>query len=221
VQNWFKPGMEWDQPVAAVAIETPNRIFIGNADQHVTRPNSLVISADGVILKERSKTSAKPETEKTHLHQIMVLNGEGKVIEDWAQWNDLIVSAHSLHINPYDPARHVWVVTVTVSRFSNSPMTERIELTLGERASRGPTRTISTGRRRWYLCPMGHSMSPMAMSIHASSSSTRTANTCSNGAPRGPVRVSSTWCTRSRLTPRSGFTSQTEATTASSLRRER
>ena len=36
--NWFKPGMEWDQPVAAVAVETPNRIFIGNADQHVTRP---------------------------------------------------------------------------------------------------------------------------------------------------------------------------------------
>ena len=65
-------------PVAAVAVETPDRIFIGNAGQHVTRPNSLVIGADGVTQKERSKTSAKPEAEKTHLHQIMVLNGDGK-----------------------------------------------------------------------------------------------------------------------------------------------
>ncbi len=132
--NWFKPGMEWDQPVAAVAVETPDRIFIGNADQHVTRPNSLVIGADGVTQKERSKTSAKPEAEKTHLHQIMVLNGDGKVIADWAQWNDLIVTAHSLHISPYDPQRHLWVVDrdgQQILKFTNDG--KKLVLKLGEK----------------------------------------------------------------------------------------
>lgn len=134
VRNWFKPGMEWDQPVAAVAVENPNRIFIGNADQHVTRPNSLVIGADGMTQKERSKTSAKPESEKTHLHQIMVLDGNGKVLEDWAQWNDLIVTAHSLHISPYDPARHLWVVDrdgQQILKFTNDG--KKLVMRLGEK----------------------------------------------------------------------------------------
>ncbi len=142
VQNWFKPGMDWDQPVAAVAIESPNRIFIGNADQHVTRPNSLIIGADGMTLKERSKTSTKPEAEKTHLHQIMVLNGEGKVIEDWAQWNDLIVSAHSLHVSPYDPAHHLWVVDrdgQQILKFTNDG--KKLVLTLGEKGVAGTDKT--------------------------------------------------------------------------------
>jgi peptidylamidoglycolate lyase len=138
VLNWFKPGMLWDQPVAAVAVEDQNRIFIGNADQHVTRPNSLVIDADGVTLKERSKTSTKPEAEKTHLHQIMVLNGDGKVTDDWKQWDELIVTSHALHISPYDSAKALWVVDrdgQQILKFSNDG--KKLLMKLGEKGVAG------------------------------------------------------------------------------------
>ena len=111
VAGWFKHGIDrWDQPVIAVAIDNADRIFIGNADQNATQPFAPMLSPIGVVLEERSATSSKPDSEKTHAHQIMVLNANGEVIEDWSQWDDTIVIPHNIEINPYDPERHLWVV---------------------------------------------------------------------------------------------------------------
>lgn len=111
VAGWFKPGIDrWDQPVIAVAIDSPNRIIIGAADQSATQPNSPMLSADGTVLPEKSTTSTKPAAEKTHVNQLMVLDGTGKVIENWKQWDSRIDQPHSIYISPYDPERHVWVV---------------------------------------------------------------------------------------------------------------
>lgn len=113
VENWFKPGVDhWSQVVTSVAVDTPDRIFVASADEHFARPGSLVLSADGVPLNLQpdSKVTQKPDAERTHLHQILVLNADGKVIEDWQQWNDLIVVPHSVAISPYDKDRHVWIV---------------------------------------------------------------------------------------------------------------
>ena len=39
-----------------------------------------------------------------------MLNADGKVTEDWSQWNDAVILPHSVEFNPYDPQRHVWIV---------------------------------------------------------------------------------------------------------------
>ena len=113
VENWFKPGVErWNQAVTAVAVDTPNRIIVACGDEHVARPGSLILNAEGVPLNLRpdSKEPQKPESEKTHQHLILVLNADGKVMEDWSQWNDLITLPHSVVINPYDKERHIWII---------------------------------------------------------------------------------------------------------------
>ncbi|MGI9257844.1 MAG: hypothetical protein ACR2QQ_03325 [Gammaproteobacteria bacterium] len=43
-------------------------------------------------------------------HCILVLNGEGEVIEAWTQWDAMLQRPHFIAINPYDPEKHVWVV---------------------------------------------------------------------------------------------------------------
>jgi hypothetical protein len=137
VENWFKPGVErWNQPVVTVTVDTPDRIIIGNADEHATHPGTLMFGADGVPLKERHGTADKPwpESEKTHLHQIMVLNAEGKTIEDWRQWDDLIVFPHTVQFDPYDRDRHLWVIDRDghqILKFTHDG--KKLVLKLGER----------------------------------------------------------------------------------------
>ncbi len=43
-------------------------------------------------------------------HCILVLNGEGEIIEAWTQWDAMLQRPHFIAINPYDPDKHVWVV---------------------------------------------------------------------------------------------------------------
>jgi len=43
-------------------------------------------------------------------HCLLVVDGDGKIIEDWSQWDSLFRRPHSVTINPYDPEKHVWVV---------------------------------------------------------------------------------------------------------------
>lgn len=143
VAGWFKPGIErWDQPVIAVAVDNPNRIFIGNADQVYTQANAPMLAADGTVLAEKSTTSTKPAAEKTHVNQIMVLDGSGKVIENWKQWDTRIDMPHSIHISPYDPERHVWVVNRMgheLLKFTNDG--KKLVQVLGERGVQGSDRT--------------------------------------------------------------------------------
>lgn len=138
VEGWFKPGIErWDQPVTGVAVDTPNRILLTVSDQRRTQPNAPMLSADGKVLKERSTASTRPKAELPHLHQILALNGDGKLVEDWAQWNDLFGLPHNVEVNPYDPERHVWVIDLEhqVVKFTNDG--KKIVLKLGERGVTG------------------------------------------------------------------------------------
>ena len=143
VENWFKPGVDhWNQVVTSVAVDTPNRIIIASADEHLARPNSLILGADGVPLnlnvRSDAKETPKPESEKTHLHQILVLNADGKVVEDWSQWNDLITVPHSVAISPYDKDRHVWIIDregQQILKFSNDG--KKLVLKIGEKGVAG------------------------------------------------------------------------------------
>ena len=138
VEGWFKPGIErWDQPVISVTVDNPNRILLTVSDQRRTQPNAPMLSADGKVLKERSTISTRPNSEKPHLHQILALNGDGKVVEDWAQWNDVFGLPHNIEVNPYDPERHIWVVDLEhqVVKFTNDG--KKMVLKLGERGVTG------------------------------------------------------------------------------------
>jgi peptidylamidoglycolate lyase len=140
-ENWFKPGVDhWNQVVTSVAVDTPNRIIIACADEHMARPGSLILSADGVPLNLRpdAKETQKPDSERTHLHQILVLNADGKVVEDWSQWNDLITVPHSVAISPYDKDRHVWIIDregQQILEFSNDG--KKLVLKIGEKGVPG------------------------------------------------------------------------------------
>jgi DNA-binding beta-propeller fold protein YncE len=137
VENWFKPGFDhWNQVVTSVAVDTPDRIFMASGDPQYGPPGTLIINADGTP-KEMPRTLAPPPpapVENTHLHQILVLNAEGKVVEDWSQWNDLIVLPHNILISPYDKDRHVWVIDREghqILKFTNDG--KKLVMTLGER----------------------------------------------------------------------------------------
>jgi hypothetical protein len=43
-------------------------------------------------------------------HCLTVVDAHGKIIEQWAQWDNIFKRPHYIIINPYDPEKHVWVV---------------------------------------------------------------------------------------------------------------
>ena len=43
-------------------------------------------------------------------HCLTVVDGNGKIIETWTQWDKIMKRPHFVTINPYDPEKHVWVV---------------------------------------------------------------------------------------------------------------
>jgi peptidylamidoglycolate lyase len=43
-------------------------------------------------------------------HCLVVVDGDGNLIEEWTQWDSLFRRPHFIAINPYDPEKHVWVV---------------------------------------------------------------------------------------------------------------
>jgi DNA-binding beta-propeller fold protein YncE len=41
---------------------------------------------------------------------LVVVDGQGNIIETWKQWDKLFRRPHSVYISPYDPDKNVWVV---------------------------------------------------------------------------------------------------------------
>jgi len=98
VPNWFKPIHEGRiQCVSGVAAESSNRIYL------TTEVEVSASDPPGGCTSERSKPNA-------HSHFLLVVDGTGRVVEDWSQWNNLFGFPHFVRLNPYDPEKHVWVV---------------------------------------------------------------------------------------------------------------
>jgi DNA-binding beta-propeller fold protein YncE len=97
VAGWLKP-VESGRVVYPVSVfaESPDRIFVANKG---TSP--IPGNAHGFDVKY-------PGTRTDHL--LLVVDRNGKVIEEWSQWASLFGSLHKVKINPYDPDRHVWVI---------------------------------------------------------------------------------------------------------------
>jgi hypothetical protein len=55
-------------------------------------------------------------------HCLVVVNAQGKIIEDWTQWDSMWRRPHAVYISPYDPEKHVWLVDDhmhAIYRFTN------------------------------------------------------------------------------------------------------
>jgi DNA-binding beta-propeller fold protein YncE len=128
---------QWLKPVAAgryiypltVFAQSPDRIFIGIGGTSL--PLDPKIKYDGDSWR-KEYPDARAD------HKVFVVDRNGKVVEDWAQWDQQIQWPHRIRINPYDLEKHVWVIDRTsqqVLKFTNDG--KKLVLTLGERGVAG------------------------------------------------------------------------------------
>ena len=43
-------------------------------------------------------------------HCVVVIDREGNIVETWDQWDSMWIKPHAVHVNPYDPDKHIWIV---------------------------------------------------------------------------------------------------------------
>ena len=107
-QPWSQAGYIWgSQP--GVFAESPNRIFLAVRGE-LKLPSTTGRGYNGSwgSLGERATV---PKAEMRNC--LLVVDGTGKVIEAWNQWDSLFEGTsgpHKVKISPYDSERHVWVV---------------------------------------------------------------------------------------------------------------
>lgn len=108
---------------AGVFAETPNRIYIASRGELLLPaipPAGYNGSYGTIDNKQAMNGASRRETPPDVMRNcIVVVDGTGKVIEVWNQWDHLFAGGgdaelgrgpHAIRISPYDPLRRVWVV---------------------------------------------------------------------------------------------------------------
>ena len=44
------------------------------------------------------------------LYCVVVIDRAGNIVETWDQWDSMWVKPHAVHVNPFDPDKHIWIV---------------------------------------------------------------------------------------------------------------
>jgi DNA-binding beta-propeller fold protein YncE len=130
------PGWTWGSQ-GGVFAETPNRIYIANRGELPIPEKAPEGYTGGYGAFGTPATNGKPRLE----HCILVVDGNGKLLEDWTQWDHLFAGGrgpHHVKISPYDPEKHVWVVDDMVQQvFEFTHDGKQLVMTLGERLVQG------------------------------------------------------------------------------------
>ena len=148
VSGWHEPFAEAGYAFggnSGVFAESPDRIFIAQRGETVLPdpiPPEFAGYAGSVGINVLRDTDRR-----IWRHCLYTLNGDGKVIEMWNQWDHLCEGSdgpgpHRLRISPYDPERRVWVVNETFHQiyvFSNDG--SELLQTLGEKSVPGADET--------------------------------------------------------------------------------
>lgn len=142
---------KWPQPFArpgyiqgsqgGVFAETANKIFLLNRGE-LKLPEKLPNNFNGAWGSLGTQaTSQTPELRNC----IVIVDGSGKMIESWTQWDRLFQGGrgpHAIKISPYDGDRHVWVVDdmrQQIFKFTNDG--KKLVMTLGEAGVAGNDET--------------------------------------------------------------------------------
>ena len=130
------PGWTWGSQ-GGVFAETPNRIYIANRGELPIPEKAPEGYTGGYGAFGQPATSGKPRMENC----ILVVDANGKLLEDWTQWDHLFEGGrgpHHVKISPYDPEKHVWVVDDMVQQvFEFTHDGKQLVMTLGERLVKG------------------------------------------------------------------------------------
>ncbi len=142
VANWPQPlghpGWTWGSQ-GGVFAETPNKIFIAQRGElpELPPPGPL---APGLFQFPRMPIAATGRVPRME-NCILVVDGNGKLIESWRQHDHLFVGGrgpHKIKISPYDPEKHVWVIDderQQIFKFTNDG--KKLVMTLGEAGVKG------------------------------------------------------------------------------------
>jgi peptidylamidoglycolate lyase len=144
----------------SVFAESPNRVFILQRGELpiVDRPKTMKVapsiefpifrlpirdattaSPPGALFGPDGKTPGndldvgQPGVDYRWEHNIIVVNANGDIIEDWTQWDKMLRRPHAVYISPYDPQKNVWIVDDyrhAIFKFSNDG--KRLLQTIGE-----------------------------------------------------------------------------------------
>jgi sugar lactone lactonase YvrE len=138
--NWPQPlpGHEewvWGATIGIVA-ESPNRIIVAQRGE-LPRPENVKPGWNAIA----STPGKRAEGNNRFEHCLYVVDANGKIIEEWTQWDKMFVGGrgpHKLAINPHDPEKHIWVVDDMLHQiFKMTNDGNKIVLTLGERLKPG------------------------------------------------------------------------------------
>ena len=140
VDGWLKPfaseGFAWGGN-SGVFAESPDRIFVVQRGE--TRLPDPVPPGFTGFVGSIGLNALRDVDARVWQNCIYVVDGDGKLIETWDQWDHLFEESdgpgpHRIRISPYDPERRVWVVHETghqIFVFSNDG--SELLMTLGEK----------------------------------------------------------------------------------------
>jgi DNA-binding beta-propeller fold protein YncE len=125
VRQWFKPVRQgYFERGASVFAESPDRIIV-TSDFEAPMP----LYGDA----SESPTTPRASPSRDH-HYVMILDGNGNVVDEWKQWDYLFNCPHEVQISPYDPDRSVWIADRDNSQvFKFSHDGKKLLMTLGEK----------------------------------------------------------------------------------------
>jgi len=124
VPNWLKPVEPGRllYPVAVFA-ESADRIFIASVGTTPTPPRGVSYYGN-----------FNPATPGARVDkQLIVVNRNGEMVEDWSQWSHLFGQPHTVTMDPYDPEKHVWVAdreSQQILKFTNDG--KKLVMAIGE-----------------------------------------------------------------------------------------
>ena len=149
VEGWHKPfaaeGFAFGGN-SGVFAESPDRIFISQRGE--TRLPDPVPPGFAGWVGSIGINALRDAERRTWQNCLMVVDGDGNLIEIWDQWDHLCADSdgpgpHRVRISPYDPERRVWVINESRHQiFVLSNDGRELLMTLGEKnvGGRGETR---------------------------------------------------------------------------------
>ncbi len=166
VPNWPQPlpdgpdgvkhdGWTWGS-VGAVYAETPDRIWIAQRGElplpekaKPWTPYALLTPSRGSAtgntdgLSATCEPTAKRGWERRWHHSVIIVNRDGKLVQDWPFMEKMFSQTacgrgpHKIKMNPYDAAKHVWIIDDQQHVIWKFTYDGKLVLTLGTVGQRG------------------------------------------------------------------------------------